>query len=186
MPSVSPCAPLRSSSRFASCTSAAPARPSSFWAVAVRTLRGLSLPAVAVRAAVRSVQPLTSLIKQIVSPTTHATNVQTAATEKAIATIHSQMFVSFSFILFDYSVAIFPRFQILARSYGPAGGGAAVYPSSLASAYPAIFMPPSGVGGKVKMESSTSRLAAPCARIVWSSWRNFQIQSQRKKWCNSL
>jgi hypothetical protein len=32
----------------------------------------------------------------------------------------------------------------------PAGGGAAVYPSLLASAYPAIFMPPSGVGGKCK------------------------------------
>jgi len=37
--------------------------------------------------------------------------VQIAATEKAIATIHSQMFVSFSFILFDYSVAIIPRFK---------------------------------------------------------------------------
>jgi len=54
---------------------------------------------------------LTSLIKQIVSPTTNATKVQIAATEKAIATIHSQMFVSFSFILFDYSVAIIPRFN---------------------------------------------------------------------------
>lgn len=55
MPSVSPCAPMRSSSRFASCTSAAPARPFSFWVVAERTLRGLSLPVFVVLAAVRSV-----------------------------------------------------------------------------------------------------------------------------------
>jgi hypothetical protein len=106
---------------------------------------------------------LTSLIKQIVSPTTHATKVQIAATEKAIATIHSQMFVSFSFILFDYSVAIIPRFQIRSRSYGPAGGGAAFYPSLSALAYPAIFMPPSGVGGKQKW--SLLRAASPRHRV---------------------
>src|SRR5574344_2609066 len=100
MPSCEPCAHLRSSSLLDSCTSSAPARPSSFW-VAVRTSRCRLLPVAAVRAAVRSVQPLSHLITKITSPTTHTKKVQIAAIENATATVQIQMFVRFSFMLYS-------------------------------------------------------------------------------------
>src|SRR5574344_589189 len=98
MPSCEHCAHLRSSSRLASCTSSAPARPSSFWVAAVRTSRCRLLPASVERAAVRSVQPLISLIMKTTMPTIHAMAVQTITTVIAMATTHSQISIRLYFI----------------------------------------------------------------------------------------
>ena len=69
------------------------------------------------------------------------------------ALLKETMYLTFDFHLYFLAVSN-PYPQLW-----PAGGGATFYPSSLASAYPAIFMPPSGVGGKQKW--SLLRAASP-------------------------